>query len=146
MEYTLTVTDVADKEIRKSILAPLVSYNESQAGPSQGRPLVVQVRDNTDAVIGGLWGNTGYGWLFTQLLVVPAALRGQGVGSKLIQLAESEAIARGCHGAWLDTFDFQARTFYERIGYVCFGELPNYPEGFSRFFMRKELARLRSEV
>ena len=146
MEYTLTVTDVADEEIRKSILAPLVAYNDSQAGPSQGRPLVVQVRDNTNAVIGGLWGYTGYGWLFTQLLVVPTALRGQGIGSTLMQLAESESIARGCHGAWLDTFEFQARAFYERIGYVCFGELPNYPEGFSRFFIKKELTRLRSEV
>ena len=147
MEYTLKITDVADEEIRKSILAPLVAYNESQAGPSQGRPLVIQVRDKTEVVIGGLWGYTGYGWLFTQLLVVPESLRGLGVGTKLMQLAEREAMARGCHGAWLDTFEFQARAFYERIGYVCFGELPNYPSGFSRFFMKKELIGLaRSEL
>lgn len=142
MEYTLTVSDIADEEIRKSILVPLVAYNESQAGPSHGRPLVIQVKDNANAVIGGLWGYTGYGWLFTQLLAVPASLRGQGVGTALMQLAESESIARGCHGAWLDTFEFQARAFYERIGYVCFGELPNYPAGFSRFFMKKEFTGL----
>ena len=44
-------------------------------------------------------------------------------------------------GAWLDTFEFQARGFYEGIGYECFGELPNYPKGFSRFFMKKTLRR-----
>jgi ribosomal protein S18 acetylase RimI-like enzyme len=57
-----------------------------------------------------------------------------------MQLAEREAIVRGCRGAWLDTFEFQARRFYERIGYECFGELPNYPRDFSRFFMKKTLA------
>ena len=140
MEYTISITDVADEEIRKAILAPLVVYNNSQAGPSQGRPLVIQVKDTTEAVIGGLWGYTGYEWLFTQLLVVPASLRGKGMGTRLMQLAESEAMLRGCHGAWLDTFEFQARTFYERIGYTCFGELPDSPVGFSRFFMKKQLA------
>jgi len=146
MEYTLTLTDVADEAIHESILAPLVAFNEIKAGPGEWRPLVVEVRDDANTVIGGLWGNTSYGWLFTQLLVVPAALRGQGVGTAVMQLAESESVARGCHGAWLDTFEFQARAFYERLGYVCFGELPNYPNGFSRFFMKKKLARADSEV
>lgn len=140
MAYTLTLTDVADENIRKAILAPLVAYNDSQVGPSQGRPLVIQVKDQANATLGGLWGYTGYGWLFTQLLVVPASLRGQGIGTKLLQLAETQAISLGCHSAWLDTFEFQARAFYERLGYTCFGELPNYPVGFSRFFMKKSLA------
>jgi GNAT superfamily N-acetyltransferase len=139
MDYTLTLTDVVDEEIRKAILAPLIVYNDSQAGPSQGRPLVIQVKDAAGSIIGGLWGHTGYEWLFTQLLVVPQSLRGRGLGTELMQLAEREAVARACHGAWLDTFEFQARAFYERLGYTCFGELPNYPTGFSRFFMRKQL-------
>jgi GNAT superfamily N-acetyltransferase len=139
MEYTLSITDVADEDIRKAVLAPLVEYNASQAGPSGGRPIAVLVKDEAGAVIGGLWGHTGYEWLFTQLLVVPAGLRGRGVGTEIMQFAEREAMARGCHSAWLDTFEFQARGFYERLGYVCFGELPNYPTGFSRFFMKKTL-------
>jgi len=142
MAYTLTLSDVADDNIRQAILAPLVAYNDSQTVSSQGRPLVIQVKDSSDQIIGGLWGYTGYGWLFTQLLVVPASLRGQGIGTQLVQLAEREAITRACHSAWLDTFEFQARGFYERMGYTCFGELPNYPTGFSRFFMKKALAEL----
>ena len=140
MEYTLSLTDVADEEVRKAIVAPLVEYNSSQAGPSQNRPIVVLVRDTENAVVGGLWGHTGYDWLFTQLLVVSASLRGRGVGTEIMQLAEREAMGRGCRGAWLDTFEFQARGFYERMGYECFGELPNYPRGFSRLFMKKVLA------
>ncbi len=142
MEYTLSITDVADEADRAAIVAPLAVYNASQAGPSRHRPLVVHVRDNLNAVIGGLWGHTGYDWLATHLLVVPAGLRGRGIGTELMQRAETEAVARGCHGAWLDTFEFQARGFYERIGYVCFGELPDYPRGFSRYFMKKALVAL----
>jgi len=56
-----------------------------------------------------------------------------------MQMAEREAVARGCRGAWLDTFDFQARGFYERLGYACFGEIPEYPIGHTRFFMKKDL-------
>jgi GNAT superfamily N-acetyltransferase len=139
MGYTLALTHDVSEELRKAIVAPLVEYNDSQAGPNQYRPIAVVLRDDANAVIGGLWGHTGYDWLFTQLLVVPASLRGRGVGSQIMRLAENEACARGCHGAWLDTFEFQARGFYERIGYECFGELQNYPAGFSRFFMSKRL-------
>jgi GNAT superfamily N-acetyltransferase len=139
MEYTLSLTEVADEKDRMAIAAPLVEYNASQAGPSGNRPIIVLVKDGADAVIGGLWGHTAYGWLYVQLLVVPASLRGRGVGTEIMQLAEREAVARGCHAAWLDTFEFQAREFYIRNGYECFGELADFPKGFSRFFMRKTL-------
>lgn len=52
--------------------------------------------------------------------------------------AEAEARRRGCHHAWVDT-QFGARGFYERLGYVAFGELPDYPPGFVRTFLRKTL-------
>jgi len=140
MEYTIALTDTPDEEIRKAIVAPLVQYNELKAGPSGYRPLAVVLHNaTTSAVMGGMWGHTGYGWLFTQLLVVPEALRGRGIGTKVMQLAEREAILRGCHSAWLDTHEFQAKAFYSRLDYVPFGELPNYPTGYSRIFMKKTL-------
>ena len=139
MQYTLSITDVADEAVRPAIVGPLVEYNVSQAGASHNRPIAVLVKDKDGGVVGGLWGHTGYEWLFTQFLVVPAGFRGRGIGTEIMQIAEREAISRGCHSAWLDTFEFQARGFYERIGYECFGELPNYPQGFSRFFMKKKL-------
>jgi GNAT superfamily N-acetyltransferase len=139
MELEFSITDEADESIRKQIIAPLVQYNDSKTSPGMHRPLAVTLRDASGNVVGGLWGATAYGWLFTQLLVVPEFARGKGVGTRLMHLAEQEAIARGCHSAWLDTFEFQARGFYERLGYVLFGELANYPSGFSRFFLQKSL-------
>jgi GNAT superfamily N-acetyltransferase len=139
MTYTLELTDIADERVRHEIVVPLAAYNASKAGPSHGLPLVITVRDASGDIVGGLWGSTGFQWLFTQLLVVPENLRGHGVGTDLMSRAETEALRRGCHSAWLDTFEFQARGFYERIGYACFAQLPDYPEGFSRFFMKKSL-------
>lgn len=139
MPYSFIVTDNATEDAITGIVVPLKEFNENQAGPSGHRPLGVLLRDEQEQVIGGLWGATSYGWLFTQLLVVPEHLRGRGFGTRLMLLAEEEAISRGCHGAWLDTHEFQARPFYERLGYTCFGELPDYPRGHSRFFMQKAL-------
>ena len=146
MNYALSLTDVEDADNRKAIGGVLGEYNAGQAGPSQYRHLAVLLRDSSGAVIGGLWGSTSYDWLIVHLLAVPAPLRGRGIGARIMELAEAEARQRNCHGVWLDTIEFQARGFYERIGYVCFGELPNNPAGFSKFFMKKQLAAPDSDL
>jgi ribosomal protein S18 acetylase RimI-like enzyme len=66
-------------------------------------------------------------------------MRGRGVGRQLLTGAEAEAVRRGCLGAWLDTYSFQARGFYERVGYSVFGSIDNYPPGHSRIFLKKVL-------
>lgn len=139
MSHQLTLTDVEDREVEEAIWSRLGEYNRGKAGPSIARALVVTIRDASGAVIGGLTGQTSRGWLFTELLFVPEALRAQGLGAQVMKMAEDEAVARACIGAWLDTFDFQARGFYEKLGYTCFGEIKDYPPGFSRFFMKKLL-------
>ena len=135
----MRLTAIANEEVRRAIAAPLARFNESQAGPSGNTPLVVELLDSQEQVIGGLWGATAHGWLFVQLLAVPDELRGQGWGRRLMALAEEEAVKRGCRDAWLDTFEFQSRGFYERLGYSCFATLADYPKGFSRYFLRKAL-------
>jgi GNAT superfamily N-acetyltransferase len=139
VDYTLNLTDVADAAVREAILEPLVAYNNAKAGNSEYTPLVLTINDSQGQVIGGLWGGTSYRWLFVELLFVPESLRGKGLGMDLLHRAEREAAARGCRGAWLDTYEFQARGFYERLGYRCFGELVDCPPGCSRYFMKKAL-------
>lgn len=135
----IIVTDVPDPSARELILSGLVGYNEGRAGPSQARPLAVLVQDEGLRVLGGLWGSTAYGWLSLELFFIPPDLRGVGLGTEVMRRAEEEARDRGCHRAWLDTFGFQARGFYERLGYTVFGQLDRYPPGFSRYFMQKAL-------
>jgi GNAT superfamily N-acetyltransferase len=139
MTFTVRAVDDDHESIRKAILQPLVAFNTSKAGPIGYRPIAFAIDDDRGNTIGGLSGYMEYGWLFVELLFVPESLRGRGVGTELMRRAEAEAVTRGCHSVWLDTFEFQARGFYERLGYTCFGELTNYPVG-SRFFMSKTLA------
>ena len=92
--------------------------------------------DALGGVLGQLWG----GWLQVSHLWVAEAARGVGHGTRLLENAEAHARSRGAVGATLETFSFQARPFYERLGYQVFGTLDGYPPGHTKFFLRKALA------
>ncbi len=77
--------------------------------------------------------------MFVEYLVVPDALRGNGTGTRMMQTAEQVARDRGCMGIWLDTFSFQARGFYEKLGFSVFGTISDYPLGHQQYFMAKRL-------
>ena len=44
---------------------------------------------------------------------------------------------RRCVGSQLGTFDFQAKTFYERNGYTVFATLEGFPPGHTHFQLQK---------
>jgi GNAT superfamily N-acetyltransferase len=127
-------------ELREVILKGLRAYNESRAGATNMRPLILHLEDEASGeAVGGIAAHTAFGWMFVELLFVPEAMRGRGHGTALMQKAEEIARLRSCNGIWLDTFSFQARGFYERLGYTVFGTLSDYPPGETRFFMSKTL-------
>ncbi len=139
MALRVVVPVTADPADRDIILAGLKAYNESQVGPGGHEAVSALIQDETGATVGGLWGRSAFGWLFIELVFVPESLRGRGLGRELMRAAEHAARARGCHGVWLDTYEFQARGFYEKQGYRLFGELDDYPTGHKRFFLSKRL-------
>lgn len=122
-----------------AITDALSAFNSNDVGPSDRRPLAVLIRDTDGKVTGGLSGFTAWGWLFTQMLYIPDTLRGTGLACEILAKAEEEARARGCRGAWIDTFNPQALRAYLRQGYEVFGELEDFPEGRTRSFLRKIL-------
>lgn len=93
--------------------------------------------DEHGAHIGGLWSKCAYDWLFVELLVVPEEYRGGYYGKSLMSQAEGIARANGYIGLWLNTYEFQARGFYENQGFEVFGTLDGHPIGQKRFFLRK---------
>lgn len=142
MHPTLTLTDKPDPAQIRTLHTLLRSFNDTESGYAfDARPLLITLADpNTGDVLGGLFGATGYAWLHVDMLFVSESLRGSGLGTQLMRQAEDEALRRGCRGAYLDTFDFQARGFYERLGYTVFGQLEDTPPGHTRFFLKKLFA------
>lgn len=126
-------------EERQAILLPLRAYNASKAGVSVSEPIALLVRDDHDDILGGLYGRVFYQWFFIELLSVPEQARGQGIGSRLMHMAEALAREKECVGIWLDTFDFQAPQFYEKLGYSELGQIVDYPPGHKRYFFQKRL-------
>ena len=86
--------------------------------------------------MGGLWGETYWGWLYVDVLAIHEKARNQGWGTRLMAMAEEEALRRGCHHAHLDTFDFQALPFYQKLGYTVFGTLDQFPGEHKRYFQK----------
>ncbi len=116
-----------------------MKFNDAQVGNHWKGRLNIFARDTNEQLVGGIIGFTDRGWLRVELLGVFPAWRRQGIGSQLLGAAEIEARQRGCHSAWLDTFSFQALPFYQQHGYTIFGQLENYPNKHTRYFVQKSL-------
>lgn len=122
---------------REAILQHLIAYNLKSAPNPKFQLLGLLLKDEQGTTIGGLWGRSAYEWLFVELLFVPEHLRGNGTGTRLLKQAEEIARQRNCTGVWLDTFDFQALPFYQKLGYTVFGELKDHPRGISQHWLQK---------
>ena len=135
LDITLTATSA---EALRGITATLNAYNDARSGMADLPGFAIVMREHeTRTAIGGLYATDGYGWAFIRYLAVPEQYRGQGLGRRLIEEAERIARQRGYIGLWLDTFEFQARPFYEKLGFEVFGELEGGEGAIARYFLKK---------
>ena len=139
MVLALEITDTPRAEDLEVLGASLAAFNQSDVGPSERQALAVLVRDVDGDVVAGLSGCTAWGWLYVQWLWVAEDQRGRKLAGRMLELAEAEARGRGCHGAYIDTFNPQALKTYQRAGYTVFGSLPDFPKGRTRSFLSKTL-------
>ena len=124
---------------RQFIVSGVDYYNIAATGLPDYFPVNFVLRGEQGDVLGGVLGQLWGGWLQVTCLWVAENVRGAGHGTRLMQDAEAYARARGAVGAMLETYSFQARPFYERLGYEVFSTLDGYPPGHAKFFLRKAL-------
>jgi ribosomal protein S18 acetylase RimI-like enzyme len=129
-----------DDDVRAAQAGWLWAYNIAQTNDASYSRLVIHLCDTQGNVVGGLVGEYYWGWLHIETVAMAEAIRGRGHGTQLLTAAEDDARKRGYRHICLETFSFQARPFYERLGYEVFGTLDDYPPGHKKYFMRKTLA------
>ena len=115
------------------------SYNRSKRETAESEPLNLYVEDEHGQLLAGLVAETFGNWLEIEYLFVKEDLRGQGIGSQLLQQAESEAKKRNCRFAFVNTYQFQAPAFYQKYGYKEVFVLKDYPYSGQRHYYQKDL-------
>lgn len=115
------------------------AYNRSKREEAESEPLNLYVEDEKGNLMAGLVAETFGNWLEIEYLFVKEELRGQGIGSKLLQRAENEAKKRNCRFAFVNTYQFQAPDFYLSHGYKEVFILEDYPYTGQRYYYQKDL-------
>ena len=136
-EYKIT-SDISSQDIEE-IYDHLKEFNLSKLECSEIIPLGIFKEDTSGNKLAGLIGETFGNWLSIKYLWVSEELRGKGIGSAILQAAETEARTRGARYAFVDTFSFQAPEFYVQHGYKQVFALTEYPYTGSRYYYIKEL-------
>lgn len=141
--------DEPSPELREAVNIHLRTFN-LQANPAwyaarllaenESRPLNLFALDEDGQPRGGLFAETQFLWLKISILSIHADCRGQGLGTRLMNQAEAIAISRGCQFVYVDTMEYQAPRFYEKLGYTIVCRLPNWDShGHAKVLMTKQL-------
>jgi GNAT superfamily N-acetyltransferase len=121
----------------------LVTFNKSKVPYQQSEDWIsisYVLKDEAGQVIAGIIAAL-HAWkvLYVDIMYVEAGHRGKGYGRLLLEKAEGKAKSLGCYLSYLDTLDFQAKEFYEKMGYSVFGVLEDCPRGHNFYYMQKRL-------
>lgn len=139
-EWEIENVAKAEMDDVRFLINRLDAYNLEQA-PSKymHKNIRLFVRGEHGRIIGGFLGMIHMHCLVIQVLFIEDDFRGQGMGHAL--MAKAEALAKETDARWVtvETASFQAKPFYEGLGYVVVAELEDIPEGGSIFILKKRL-------
>jgi GNAT superfamily N-acetyltransferase len=117
----------------------LYEFNSRVTGIVDALGLAVFGRDAQGEIIAGLCGHTWGECCEIRQVWVHESYRRQGIGHRLLDMAEMEARRRGCCQIVLATHSFQAPEFYRKLGFQIVDSVPDYPVGHHHLRLRKVL-------
>ena len=132
--------DAPSTEAIRTVEAGLLEFSDAFTGPRRTREFALVARNEDGEVVGGVTGDMVWEWLQIGTLWVREIDRGLGLGRRLVEQAETLARRQGCDSARLSTFEFEARGFYEHLGYRVYGECEGFPAGRTQYHLAKRLA------
>lgn len=131
-------SDITEDEARY-LTGKLIEYADRFTSPRNVREIGFVIRGSSGEVVGGIRANTVWDWLQILELWVSEELRGSGHGRRLLEKAEQTARDLGCRHARLNTFEFEARGFYEARGYAVVSQTDGFPTGHTQYHLAKTL-------
>ncbi|MEP6791760.1 MAG: GNAT family N-acetyltransferase [Ramlibacter sp.] len=137
----VTISAATDEEVRSGALGnQLREFNYHHVGEYPlALPIRLNAKDDAGQLVGGIRAFVFLQWLRVEVLWVAEAVRGQGLGTRLLAQAEQEARDAGAIGSALETFGWQAPDFYRKLGYEEAGRIQNYVKGYDLLTMSKRL-------
>jgi GNAT superfamily N-acetyltransferase len=125
----LTVETEPGSEDIRFLEERLYEFNVEATGITDGNLLGVFVRGSDGSVVGGAFGWTWGGTCYIRYLFIPANMRRQGLGTEVMRAVEKEAKSRSCRQIVLETHEFQAPGFYQKLGFEAVSRVADYPRG-----------------
>lgn len=139
----IEVTTSPTKEDAKIISQGIVNFNRQsipELEPNEDEVnFSVFARNELKHVIGGVRATCYWNTLHIELLWLSNECRGQGTGSELVTEAENFAKENGCEKVFVETTSWQAKPFYEKMGYEHVATLPGRPKGHATHYLTKTL-------
>ena len=126
-------------EWTETVVRGVDQHNVAVTGLSDYYPVGLLVSGAGGEVLAGLRGDIWGGWMNVMSLWVSVALRGRGYGAALMAHAHRYARRKSCTHAFLRTGSYEARPFYEKLGYRLYAELSDHPIApHRRYFLSRE--------
>lgn len=92
---------------------------------------------DNEKLIGGAIGFIEYNWYFLDLLYIDEEYRGRDIATELLEKIEKFSKNENLTGVRMETWNFQAKGFYEKNGYTVFAKIEDCPPGTIDYFLKK---------
>lgn len=135
-ELRMTAAPDATLEEERALKDALGGWSARMTGFQDYAPVNFFLRDESDAVRGGVLAEVWGRWLHVNILWIEESFRGRDWGTRLMEAVHASGREKGAEEAYLSTFSWQARPFYEGLGYEVVATV-GMPAGFERHYMVK---------
>jgi len=142
MKFQITEGNEQHIEDKMSVRSGLIAYNRRfvpEEIAKNAQEVCFFVKDEQGNVLGGIYGEHKFDYMDINIFWLDDSLRKQGYGSLIMYKMEEKARELGCKLIKLDTFSFQARGFYEKQGFVVYGQIDDVAGGHTIFYLMKRL-------
>jgi len=134
----IVVTEKIEK-YNSILLKHIEQFNiDNDIHPMETRNIMFVALDE-DKFVGGVQGSVTEDSMYISRLAVDEAYRGNGIGKKLMYKIEEKAKQQNVYSINLGTVEFQAKNFYEKLGYKVVFIKENDPKGYKSYSMVKKV-------